>query len=57
MPMVKSKLDKFEKLIEELNPTLKDDEIKLMVQLMTEDDRDQLLDDMGFDKKDRKQYK
>lgn len=57
MPMVKSKLDKFEKLIEELNPTLKDDEIKLMAQLMTEDDRDQLLDDMGFDKKDRKQYK
>ena len=57
MPMVKSQLDKFEKLIEELNPTMKDDEIKLLAQLMTDEEREQLLDDMGFDKKERKQYK
>lgn len=56
MPMVKSQLDKFEKLIEELHPNMKDDEIKLLAKLMTDDERSQLLDDMGFDKKERKSY-
>ena len=56
MPMLKSNLDKFEKLIEELNPTMKDDEIKLLAKLMTAEDRRELFDGMGFDKKQRKEY-
>jgi hypothetical protein len=56
MPMLKGSLDKFEKLIEELNPTMKNDEIKLLAKLMTDDDRKELFDAMGFDKKQRKEY-
>lgn len=57
MPMVKGTLDKFETLLDELYPQLKTDEIKLLAQLMDDDDREQLLDDMGFDNKQRKAYK
>lgn len=56
IPMIKGSLDKFEKLIEQLHPTLKNDEIKLLAKLMNDDDRRQLFDDMGFDKKQRKEY-
>ena len=56
MPMLKGSLDKFEKLIEELNPTMKTNEIKMLAKLMTDEDRKELFDAMGFDKKQRKEY-
>lgn len=52
----KEKLDKIEKLLSELHPTYKIQDIKLFASLMTEQDREELFDNMGFDKKQRKEY-
>ena len=45
-----------EKLLAELYPTYKMADVKLLASLMTEDEKNQLFDNMGFDKKDRKEY-
>lgn len=56
LSMPKTSMDKFEKLLDELYPSMKMDEIKLMAKLMTPEDRRALFDDLGFDKKQRKDY-
>jgi hypothetical protein len=52
----KEKVKKIEKLLAELYPTMKLDEIKLTASLMSKKDIEQLFDDLGFDKKQRKEY-
>lgn len=52
----KIKADKFEKLIAELNPAMKMDDIRLLSDLMTKSEKEQVFDKMGFDKKQRKDY-
>jgi hypothetical protein len=52
----REKTDKFETLLAELNPAMKIKEVKLLASLMNEDDKKELLDGMGFDKKQRKEY-
>jgi hypothetical protein len=52
----KAKVNKIEKLLLELNPTMKVDDVKLMASLMSKADIKQLFDDLGFDEKQRKEY-
>jgi hypothetical protein len=52
----KEKAVKIEKLLAELYPAMKMDEIKLLVSLMDKQDKEELFDKMGFDKKQRKEY-
>lgn len=52
----KEKIDKIEKLLAELYPAMKMDEIKLLTSLMTKQEKKELLDKMGFDEKRRKEY-
>lgn len=52
----KEKANKIEKLLCEIYPAMKMDEIKLMASMMTKDDKQELFDKMGFDKKQRKEY-
>lgn len=52
----KEKTDKMEKLVAELNPAMKLDDVKVLVSLMSQRDRDELFDSLGFDKKQRKEY-
>lgn len=52
----KEKANKIEKLLCELYPARKMDEIKLLASMMDKKDRDELFDMMGFDKKQRKEY-
>jgi hypothetical protein len=52
----KEKANKIEKLLCELYPATKMDEIKLLASMMDKKDRDELFDMMGFDKKQRKEY-
>ena len=52
----KEKVLKIEKLIAELNPAMKMDEVKLTASLMTKKDITELFDGLGFDKKQRKDY-
>jgi hypothetical protein len=52
----KEKVNKIEKLLAELYPAKKMDEIKLQASLMTKSDIAELFDKMGFDKKQRKDY-
>lgn len=52
----KEKANKIEKLLAELHPAMKLSDIKLMAKLMTDEDKTQLFDKMGFDKKQRKEY-
>lgn len=52
----KSKAVKIEKLLCELYPAMKMDEIKLMASMMDKADITELFDKMGFDKKQRKEY-
>jgi len=40
----------------ELHPSYKIEDVKLLASLMTDTEKDELLDDMGFDKKQRKEY-
>jgi hypothetical protein len=56
LPALKKELNKIEKLLAELHPTYKLEDIKLLAKLMTEQDIKELFDAMGFDKKDRKVY-
>jgi hypothetical protein len=52
----KEKISKIEKLIAEINPTMKLNEVKILASMMTKEDINQLFDDLGFDKKKRKEY-
>jgi hypothetical protein len=52
----KEKAIKIEKLLLELHPTMKLEDIKLMAKMMTKEDKTELFDNMGFDKKQRKDY-
>lgn len=49
-------VDKFEKLVADLNPAMKLSDVKLLASLMTTKERSELLDSMGFDKAQRKEY-
>jgi hypothetical protein len=52
----KEKAEKIEKLLAELYPAMKISDIKLQAKLMTKEDKNELFDKMGFDKKQRKEY-
>lgn len=52
----KEKVNKIEKLLAELYPTWKISDIKLQASLMSNKDKDELFDKLGFDKKQRKEY-
>ena len=52
----KEKANKIEKLLCDLHPAMKMSDIKLMGSLMTKKDKEELFDNMGFDKKQRKEY-
>jgi len=52
----KEKANRIEKLLCELYPAMKMDEIKMLAAMMDKKDRDELFDKMGFDKKQRKEY-
>jgi hypothetical protein len=52
----KEKAHKIEKLLAELNPAMKLDEVKLLASLMDKKDIEELFDSMGFDKSQRKAY-
>ncbi len=52
----KEKTNKIEKLLEELYPAMKLEEIKMLAAMMDDKDKQELFDKMGFDKKQRKEY-
>lgn len=52
----KEKVNKIEKLLAELYPTMKISEIKQLASMMDKKDCEELFDKMGFDKKQRKEY-
>lgn len=52
----KGKTDKIEKLLCELYPSKKLEDIKQIASMMDDNDRQELFDKMGFDKKQRKDY-
>lgn len=52
----KGKANKIEKLLAELYPAMKLEDIKLLASMMNQKDKDELFDKMGFDKKQRKEY-
>jgi len=52
----KEKAVKIEKLLAELNPAMKMSEVKMLANLMTKADIEELFDSLGFDKKQRKEY-
>lgn len=52
----KAKANKIEKLLVEIYPTRKLEDIKLLASMMTDEDKEELFDKMGFDKKQRKEY-
>lgn len=52
----KEKAVKIEKLLCEIHPAMKMEDIKLMASMMDKKDKEELFDKMGFDKKQRKDY-
>lgn len=52
----KGKANKIEKLLAELYPAMKLSDIKILASMMTAEDKEELFDKMGFDKKQRKDY-
>jgi len=52
----KEKAIKIEKLLVELYPAMKMNEIKMLAKMMDKNDIKELFDKMGFDKKQRKEY-
>lgn len=52
----KEKANKIEKLLAELYPSTKMEEIKMLASMMDKKDKEELFDKMGFDKKQRKEY-
>jgi hypothetical protein len=57
LPAKKITLDKFENLLGELYPAMKLDDVKMLAAMMTDADREELFDKMGFDTKQRKEYR
>jgi hypothetical protein len=55
-PGKKEKTNKIEKLLAELYPAYKVEDVKLLGSMMSEQDKNDLFDKMGFDKKQRKEY-
>lgn len=53
---LKSQFNKFEKLLSELHPTYKMTDIKVLASLMTNKEKIELFDNMGFDNEDRKKF-
>ena len=52
----KGKANKIEKLLSEIYPAWKLEDIKTLASVMTDDDKKELFDKMGFDKAQRKEY-
>jgi hypothetical protein len=52
----KEKAVKLEKLIAEQNPAMKMSDVKLLTSLMSKDDIEDLFNQLGYDKKQRKEY-
>jgi hypothetical protein len=52
----KGKANKIEKLLAEIYPARKLEDIKTLASMMNKDDINELFDKMGFDKKQRKEY-
>lgn len=52
----KEKAVKIEKLLADIYPSAKLSDIKLLAKMMTKQDKEELFDKMGFDKKQRKEY-
>lgn len=52
----KEKANKIEKLLAEIYPAMKMEDIKLLASMMDKSDKEELFDKMGFDKKQRKEY-
>lgn len=52
----KEKAVKIEKLLAEIYPAAKLSDIKMLAKMMTKQDKEELFDKMGFDKKQRKEY-
>jgi hypothetical protein len=52
----KAKANKIEKLLAEIYPAWKLEDIKILAAMMDKKDIDELFDKMGFDKKQRKDY-
>lgn len=52
----KEKINKIEKLLAELYPSEKIEDIKLLASLMDKNDCNELFDKLGFDKAQRKEY-
>ena len=52
----KEKANKIEKLLCEIYPARKLEDIKLLASMMDKKDKDELFDKMGFDKKQRKEH-
>lgn len=52
----KEKANKIEKLLCEIYPARKMEDIKLIASMMSKKDKEDLFDKMGFDKKQRKEY-
>lgn len=52
----KQKAVKIEKLLAELNPSMKMEDIKLLASMMDKNDIQDLFDKLGYDKKQRKDY-
>ncbi len=52
----KGKANKIEKLLAEIYPAMKLEDIKILAEMMTDEDKKELFDKMGFDKSQRKDY-
>lgn len=52
----KEKVNKIEKLIAELNPAMKMEDVRLLAGMMSKKDIKELFDSLGFDDKQRKEY-
>jgi len=52
----KTKTNKIEKLLMEIYPSKKLDDIKILASMMDKKDIEELFDNLGFDKKQRKEY-
>jgi hypothetical protein len=56
VPALKLELNKIEKLLAEIHPSMKTEDIKLLASMMTEEDKEELFEKMGFDDEQRKPY-
>lgn len=52
----KGKANKIEKLLAEIYPARKMEDIKILASMMSKEDIEELFDKLGFDKKQRKEY-